>query len=68
MKGRPVLLENCENNLDSMIMPLIHHRNTAYENDENEGQLLMLFIVIIAHVKYVLGLIYCLLIVYRLNS
>ncbi|XP_023931015.1 dynein beta chain, ciliary-like [Lingula anatina] len=36
MKGRPVLLENCENNLDSMIMPLIHHRNTAYENDENE--------------------------------
>ena len=39
MRGRPVLLENCEEYIDSMVTPIVHHRNTAHENEENEGAL-----------------------------
>ena len=41
MRGRPVLLENCEEYIDSMVTPIIHHRNTALVNEQDEGQLLV---------------------------
>ena len=37
MRGKPVLLRNCEEHIDNIITPLMHHRNTANENDGNEG-------------------------------
>ena len=37
MRGKPVLLRNCEENIDNIITPLMHHRNTANEDDRNEG-------------------------------
>lgn len=37
MRGKPIILTNCEENIDNVITPLIHHRNTAEENDKNEG-------------------------------
>eukprot|EP00105_Crassostrea_gigas_P044993 XP_019929141.1 PREDICTED: dynein beta chain, ciliary isoform X4 [Crassostrea gigas] len=36
MRGKPIILTNCEENIDNVITPLIHHRNTAEENDKNE--------------------------------
>ena len=38
MRGKPVLLENCTNNIDTMVMPLIQHCNAADPRDE-EGEL-----------------------------
>ena len=35
MRGRPVMLENCEEYIDSMVTPIIQHRNTSQEHDEN---------------------------------
>lgn len=37
MKGRPVLLENCTDHIDSMITPIIGHRNTALESCADDG-------------------------------
>lgn len=37
MRGKPIILTNCEENIDNVITPLIHHRNTAEESDKNEG-------------------------------
>ena len=37
MRGKPVLLRNCEEHIDNIITPLMHHRNTANEDDRNEG-------------------------------
>ena len=37
MRGKPVLLENCTNNIDTMVMPLIQHCNAADPRDE-EGE------------------------------
>ena len=31
------LLRNCEEHIDNIITPLMHHRNTANEDDRNEG-------------------------------
>ena len=31
------LLRNCEEHIDNIITPLMHHRNTADEDDRNEG-------------------------------
>ena len=28
---------NCEEHIDNIITPLMHHRNTANEDDRNEG-------------------------------
>ena len=36
-KGKPVLMKNCGDKIDNMIAPLVHHRNTAHENDTEEG-------------------------------
>ncbi|XP_069115919.1 uncharacterized protein [Argopecten irradians] len=36
MRGKPVLLSNCEEHIDNIITPLMHHRNTANENDKDE--------------------------------
>nr|XP_022320176.1 dynein beta chain, flagellar outer arm-like isoform X6 [Crassostrea virginica] len=36
MRGKPILLTNCDENIDNVITPLIHHRNTAEENDKYE--------------------------------
>lgn len=36
-RGKPVLLRNCEEHIDNIITPLIHHRNTARENNNDEG-------------------------------
>lgn len=44
MRGKPIILTNCEENIDNVITPLIHHRNTAEENDKNEGTLNIYFI------------------------
>ena len=41
MRGKPVLLKNCEEHIDNIITPLMYHRNTANENDSNEGRLLL---------------------------
>ena len=41
MRGKPVLLRNCEEHIDNIITPLMYHRNTANENDSNEGRLLL---------------------------
>lgn len=38
MKGQPVLLANCSEQLDTMISPIIHHRNTAHQYEASEGQ------------------------------
>lgn len=43
MRGKPIILTNCEENIDNVITPLIHHRNTAEENDKNEGTLNILY-------------------------
>lgn len=43
MRGKPIILTNCEENIDNVITPLIHHRNTAEENDKNEGTLSILY-------------------------
>jgi hypothetical protein len=37
MRGKPVLLRNCQEHIDNIITPLMHHRNTAMEDDKNEG-------------------------------
>ena len=42
MRGKPVLLRNCEEHIDNIITPLMYHRNTANENDSNEDRLLAL--------------------------
>ena len=31
------LLRNCEEHIDNIITPLMHHRNTANVDDRNEG-------------------------------
>ncbi|XP_053409232.1 uncharacterized protein LOC123561373 isoform X4 [Mercenaria mercenaria] len=36
MRGKPVLLRNCQEHIDNIITPLMHHRNTAKEDDKNE--------------------------------
>ena len=36
-RGKPVLLRNCQEHVDNIIMPLMHHRNMANEKDEEEG-------------------------------
>ncbi|XP_056010102.1 uncharacterized protein LOC125667097 [Ostrea edulis] len=36
MRGKPILLMNCDQHIDNVITPLIHHRNTAEENDKEE--------------------------------
>ncbi|XP_052258855.1 uncharacterized protein LOC127863384 isoform X2 [Dreissena polymorpha] len=36
MRGKPVLLRNCQEHIDNIITPLMHHRNTANEDDKNE--------------------------------
>ena len=41
MRGKPVLLRNCEEHIDNIITPLMYHRNTANENNNNEGRLLL---------------------------
>ena len=41
MRGKPILLTNCDENIDNVITPLIHHRNTAEENDKYEGMMLV---------------------------
>lgn len=38
MRGKPVILNNCENHIDNIITPLMHHRNTANPKDEDEGK------------------------------
>lgn len=43
MRGKPIILTNCEENIDNVITPLIHHRNTAEENDKNEGTLNIIY-------------------------
>lgn len=45
MRGKPVLLRNCEEHIDNIITPLMHHRNTANENDKNEGELIRLIAI-----------------------
>lgn len=37
MRGKPVLLRNCQEHIDNIITPLMHHRNTAKEDDKDEG-------------------------------
>lgn len=39
MRGKPILLMNCDQHIDNVITPLIHHRNTAEENDKEEGNI-----------------------------
>ncbi|KAJ8316357.1 hypothetical protein KUTeg_006371 [Tegillarca granosa] len=36
MNGKPVLLRNCEEHIDNIITPLMHHRNTSIEFDTAE--------------------------------
>ncbi|KAJ8316217.1 hypothetical protein KUTeg_006231 [Tegillarca granosa] len=36
MNGKPVLLRNCEEHIDNIITPLMHHRNTSIELDTAE--------------------------------
>ena len=36
-RGGAGLLRNCEEHKDNIITPLMHHRNTANEDDRNEG-------------------------------
>ncbi|XP_052060514.1 uncharacterized protein LOC127700861 isoform X4 [Mytilus californianus] len=36
MRGKPVILNNCENHIDNIITPLMHHRNTANPQDQDE--------------------------------
>ena len=38
MRGKPVILNNCEDHIDNIITPLMHHRNTANPKDEDEGK------------------------------
>ncbi|GFO25145.1 dynein beta chain, ciliary-like, partial [Plakobranchus ocellatus] len=42
-KGKPVLMKNCGDRIDNMIAPLVHHRNTAHENDMEEEPRMILF-------------------------
>ena len=44
IKGLPLLLENCNEHMDSLVMPIIQHRNTAVENMHDEGQYLVLHV------------------------
>ncbi|KAK3108743.1 hypothetical protein FSP39_014630 [Pinctada imbricata] len=36
MRGKPVILRNCEEHIDNVITPLIHHRNTADQDNSDE--------------------------------
>ncbi len=36
LRGRPLLLENCGDVIDSMITPLIQHQNTQIEEDPTD--------------------------------
>lgn len=38
MRGKPVILNNCEDHIDNIITPLMHHRNTANPKDKDEGK------------------------------
>ena len=38
MRGKPVILKNCEEHVDNIITPLIHHRNTADQDETGEGK------------------------------
>nr|XP_006816782.1 PREDICTED: dynein heavy chain 17, axonemal-like [Saccoglossus kowalevskii] len=40
LSGHPVLLMNCEPHIDSMVSPLIHHRNTANEKEKEEPRMI----------------------------
>ncbi|XP_071095883.1 uncharacterized protein [Haliotis cracherodii] len=42
-RGKPVLLRNCEEHIDNIITPLIHHRNTARENNNDEEPRMIMF-------------------------
>ena len=44
IRGLPVLLKNSDDHSDSVVAPLIHHRNTALETHVAEGKLLSLMI------------------------
>ena len=45
MRGKPVILNNCEDHIDNIITPLMHHRNTANPKDEEEGNYIIFIII-----------------------
>ncbi|KAK6172547.1 hypothetical protein SNE40_016179 [Patella caerulea] len=42
-RGKPVLLRNCEEHIDNVITPLMHHRNTSAENGSDEDPRMIMF-------------------------
>lgn len=37
MRGKLIILINCEENIDNVIIFFIYYRNIVEENDKNEG-------------------------------
>ena len=38
LQGHPLLLENCEETIDSLVTPIIQHQNTRAEEDHNTDE------------------------------
>ena len=38
LQGHPLLLENCDEKIDSLVIPIIQHQNTQTEEDQNTDE------------------------------
>ena len=38
LQGHPLLLENCDEKIDSLLIPIIQHQNTRTEEDQNTDE------------------------------